>query len=414
MSRGSVKAYWYVVGICAMVLFFLFFKLSWQPASPWVLSKDDIAKALRRMPNLNQLPEELTLADGEQIITTVPEYTIDQESQDYARKIFSQWKPDYGALAVMDAHTGAILTLVSYTSEAGFNSNLIANNEFPAASVFKIVTATAAIDQRLMTPDTVIPFNGRGTTLYRSNVMSTNTNRWTRYPSLRKAFGQSVNTVFGKMGIFYVGSQKMAHYAELFGFNQHFKSDLPLPFGTTGLPTDDEWSVVEAASGFTASNTLSPVHGAMLAASIVNNGEMMAPYVVYSLKDKNTGAQLYESVPELVSRTMRPQTALSMRELMKETILSGTGRKSFRTFSRHRKLQDVMVGAKSGTLDSENPKGRCDWFVGYSQRGQQKLAFAAVTVHEKFWRVKSSTIIKDYLSHYYLNNKDREPVGSHL
>jgi penicillin-binding protein A len=144
----------------------------------------------------------------------LPQYTIDLESQDYAKKIFSQWKPDYGALAVMDAHTGAILTLVSYTAELGFNSNLIRNNEFPAASVFKIVTATAAIDQKLMTPDTVIPFNGRGTTLYRSNVMNTDTNRWTRYPSLRKAFGQSVNTVFGKMGIFYVGSQKMAHYAD--------------------------------------------------------------------------------------------------------------------------------------------------------------------------------------------------------
>jgi penicillin-binding protein A len=154
------------------------------------------------------------------------------------------------------------------------------------------------------------------------------------------------------------------------------------------------------------------VHGAMMAASIVNNGEMMAPYVVYSLRDKLDGKQLYEAIPELVSRTMQPQTALSMRELMKETVRSGTGRKTFRGFLSHRKLQDVKVGAKSGSLDSLNPKGRCDWFVGYSQRGQQKLAFAAVTVHEKFWKVKSSTIIKDYLAHYYLNNKDKEPVGA--
>jgi penicillin-binding protein A len=89
---------------------------------------------------------------------------------------------------------------------------------------------------------------------------------------------------------------------------------------------------------------------------------------------------------------------------MKETVKSGTGRRQFRDFSRHRKLQDAKVGAKSGSLDSENPKGRCDWFVGYAERGDQKLAFAVVTVHEKFWRVKSATVIKDYLAHYYLNN----------
>lgn len=407
MGRVGLKLYWYVVGASALVLFFLFFKISWHPENPWQLAKEDIAKSLRQLPNLNDLPPELQIIGGDdEPISAIPQYTIDIEAQAYARKIFQQWKPDYGALAVMDAHTGAILTLVSYTAAEGFASNLIASNEFPAASVFKIVTATAAIDQNLMTPDTVIPFNGRGTTLYRNNVMSTNVNKWTRYPSLRKAFGQSVNTVFGKMGVFYVGSQKMAHYAELFGFNKNFSTDLPFGYGTTGLPTDDEWSVVEAASGFTQSNTLSPIHGAMLAASIINNGEMMAPYVVYGLRDAE-GKQLYEAAPELVSRTMRPQTALSMRQLMKETVMSGTSRKVFRSFLNHRKLQDVKLGGKTGSLDSENPKGRCDWFVGYSQRGQHKLAFAAVTVHEKFWKVKSSTIIKDYLAHFYLNNKDR-------
>lgn len=406
MSRAGIRLYWYVVGFCAVVVFFLFFKFSWHPASPWELTKEDIAKSLRRLPNLNELPPVLPIVSDEDVLKLQAEYTIKEDAQNYAKKIFSQWKPDYGALAVMDATTGAILTLVSYTASEGFESNLIASNEFPAASVFKIVTATAAIDQNLMTPESVIPFNGRGTTLYKNNVMNTDTNKWTRYPSLRKAFGQSVNTVFGKLGIFYVGSERMAHYAELFGFNQKLSSDLPFGFGTTSLPTDDEWSIVEAASGFTSANTLSPVHGAMMAASIINNGDMMAPYVVYSLRTPE-GKELYEAKPELVSRPMKPQTARSMRELMKETVRSGTSRKVFRNFLNNRKLQDVKIGGKTGSLDSENPKGRCDWFVGYSQRGQNKLAFAAVTVHEKFWKVKSSTIIKDYLAHYYFNNIDK-------
>jgi penicillin-binding protein A len=404
MSRASIKFYWWIIGASGILLFYLFTNIDGDAASPWVVTKKDIAKSLRELPNLNQLPAELSLVADGSLITTIPKYTIDNDAQNYAKRIFNQWKPDYGAIAVMDATTGAIITLVSYTAETGFNSNLITHNEFPAASVFKIVTATAAIDQNLMTPDTVIPFNGKGTTLYRTNVMSSSTNKWTRYPSLRKAFGQSVNTVFGKMGIFHVGSQKMAHYAELFGFNQTFSSDLPLPFGTTGLPTDDEWSVVEAASGFTRSNTLSPIHGAMMAGSIVNDGKMMTPYVVDSLYKKEQGLQIYQVETEIASQTMTPQTAQSMRELMKETVKSGTGRRQFRNFLRHRKLQDVKVGAKSGSLDSTNPKGRCDWFVGYAERGDQKLAFAVVTVHEKFWRVKSATVIKDYLARYFLNN----------
>ena len=82
-----------------------------------------------------------------------------------------------------------------------------------------------------MTPESVIAFNGRNHTLYRSNVLDSNQHRWTRFMTLREAFGKSVNTVFGRIGAFSVGPERLREYAERFGFDASIPTDLPLQEG---------------------------------------------------------------------------------------------------------------------------------------------------------------------------------------
>ena len=146
------------------------------------------------------------------------------------------------------------------------DENLALRATFPSASVFKVVTAAAAISERKMNAGSIVSFNGRAHTLYKRNIFGDATNRWTTHMTLKDAFAHSVNAVFGKLGVFIVGPTELKSYAEKFGFNRKLPSDLPVQQGKAEI-TEDPWEIAEAASGFTKHNTMSPLQGALIAAA---------------------------------------------------------------------------------------------------------------------------------------------------
>jgi cell division protein FtsI/penicillin-binding protein 2 len=269
---------------------------------------------------------------------------------------------------------------------------------FPSASVFKVVTAAAAISEEKLSADTVIPVNGRYHTLYRSQVLKDKVTPWTRYVTLRDAFARSVNSAFGKLGVRSVGAEKLREYAERFGFNQIITSDVPIEIGRA-LISDDPWDVAEAASGYTRDNTMSPLHGALIAAAVANDGMMMEPFVVQSAH-KEDGSTVYSATPREIKRVVDPSAAAEIRELMRQTVASGTSRSSFRGFFKGQ-FSDLNVGGKTGSLTGMDPPGKYDWFVGFAEGGNTRLAVAAMTVHKKYWRVKSSYLARRAIERYF-------------
>src|SRR5690606_12330250 len=143
----------------------------------------------------------------------------------------------------------------------------------------KIITASAAIDEGKAYAETIIPYNGRRSTLYKRNVNSEKVNRWTRHVTLKQAFAQSVNTVFGKIGLFKLGGTDLPKYAENFYFNQDIHTDLLIEKSRFILYPSQKWDTVESAAGFTHRTMLSLVHGAMIASAILNDGNMKVPHL---------------------------------------------------------------------------------------------------------------------------------------
>ncbi len=357
---------------------------------------DQMGKALK----INSFPESIEIEVEGQNRRAEVEYSLDGSADERMRRLFQAYRPDHGAFVAMDARTGRIISLVSYARERQDHDNLALRATFPAASIFKVITASAALDMNKANPDTVVPFNGSLHTLYKRNVQETRENRWTRRMTLREAFGRSVNVFFGKLGLFYIGPQDLLQYAERFRFNQPIHSDIPVQTGYARIAVDDSWSVVTAASGFTKDNTMSPIHGAMIAAAIANDGIMMEPYLVQSLRDTVIGETLYQAVPQQASVAVEPSAAASLRELMRETVRSGTSRRSFRQVVRKQGLDDVEFGGKTGSLTGGDPMGKCDWFVGYLRFKDQRIAVAALTVNEDKWRVKSSFLASSFFMDY--------------
>jgi penicillin-binding protein A len=357
-----------------------------------------------------EFPSTLTQNVREKKVELELEYTIDENAQARMIRLLNRYSPDYGIFVAVDPTTGRVIVMADHKRDDDIDTNLALEARFPAASIFKIVTAAAAIDERKVTAETIIPFNGRNTTLYRQNVFSDTVNRWTRHMSVQEAFGRSVNTIFGKLGLFYAGAQSLNDYALRFGFNRQIGGDFEHGIGVTDIREEDPWTVVEAGSGYTRRTSMSPLHGALIAAAIINDGVMMEPYLVQNARLKKTGEEIYTAEPTVASVTMDALTASELKSLMEETVFRGTSRSSFRPLLNSKRFSELEVGGKTGSLTGLDPRGRNDWFVGYASMHGHQVAFAALTVNRQYWQVRSATLARLFIEDYFRNIQDPTQV----
>jgi len=327
-------------------------------------------------------------------------YTIDFDLQKAMENHFKTYRPDYGVFVALEPETGALLAFLSYEKNPEVGRNLALKASFPAASVFKIVTAAAAIDQDKATPNTVLSYTGANHTLYKQNLKPTKNKRWVRKVKLREAFARSINSVFGKLGIYTVTKEDLADYAERFQFNKEIPFELPVESGTFKLKGEDPFSLAEIASGFNRNVLMSPVQGAVIAGAIANDGLMMEPYFVDGFTPITAGVA-YLAEPQKIGQIVSAETAKNLRLMMQDTVRVGTSRKSFAGLFRKAQKAGIELGGKTGSLTGSDPPGKYDWFVGYAKNENKGIAFAVLTIHKNFWTVKSSYLANRAIFEYF-------------
>lgn len=370
-------------------------------ASPQPVSREQVIERVAPLARAGAFPSAMEVDIDGVSINALVNYTLDASLHDALTAIYLRYRPDFGAFVAIDPESGAIRTLTSFIRGEEQLDNLSVRTAYPAASVFKIITATAAIDSGKATPTTVLPYNGKSTSLYKSQVLRHQDNRWTRYPELTEAFAKSINPVFARLGIYQVGAEGLRDYADRFGFDRVLFSDFDLSPSLVSLALDDEWQIAEVASGYTKDILISPVHAAAMAAAVVNGGKLMAPHIVESLVD---GARkpLYQSEITKLQQIMKPATALALKKLMVATVLQGSARHSFTNYRKDPNLKEVSVGGKTGSLTGYSPRGRHDWFVGYGEASDgRKIAYASLVINKEKWYVRSAMVARLFLQEFF-------------
>ena len=372
---------------------------SWQRQEIWGVDRPLVRHTLARAISANRYPQKITIRRDSKNYPATIQYTLDPELQNTVTQVFNHFDPDYGVFVALDPDNGEILALVNHRRDGNNSENLALKASYPAASVFKIITAAAAIDIGKANANTVIPFNGKTTSLYRKNVLEHKDNQWTRRLPLSSAFAKSVNTVFARLGVRFVGGKTLLAYAEAFGFRQGLGADFTLETSAIDLDPTDDWSIAETAAGYTRTTTLSPVHGAVIAAAAVNGGRRVQPTLVRTIVGED-GLILYEAKTTTGKKIVKADTAKELQSLMQQTVINGSARTSFKNFARGT-MEAVNVGGKTGSLTGETPAGRYDWFVGYAEKNGRKLAFAAMCINRKVWYVKSATVARKAVEHFF-------------
>ena len=366
------------------------------------LTKEDIASAISENARNSRFPNKLLLRSGNEEARSVNvRYTFNPKVHSDMAAVYLKYQPDYACFVAIDVETGAILNLTSFIKDGESWDNLVMRSDYPAASVIKIVTAAAGIDLGMLSPSTIIPYNGKSTTLYKNQVLNHQDNKWTRKPTFKESFAKSINPVFAQVGIFQLGAANLKNYAQRFGFDRPLETDFHLPLSKISLDLTDDWSMAEAASGYTKQVTLSPIHAAAMAATIVNDGEMVVPYMVEEIEDDN-GTVIYQAQQdEDALQVISAETAAHMRALMTETTRIGSARKSFGGLNKYKVYNGMEIGGKTGSLTGLSPKGRHDWFVGYAERDGRKVAYASLIVNKEKWYVRSAYVARQFIYHYF-------------
>lgn len=358
-----------------------------------------VAEVLRQNhPDLNCAADTL-LWDDKKVVAYL---SIDSSLQALGQKLMERYHPKYGALAAIDPATGRVLTMVSYTNKAetSLGDNLCCKALFPAASVFKTITASGAIEKGLLEAGSQLSLVGNRYSLHKYQL--TENLRRARLTSLENAFAYSMNPVFGRIGIYVLGKEGLAEYIGKFGFNRAIPFELPLDPSVAAGKGDSILELAQLASGYNQQTKISPVYGAMLAGSICAQGAIVQPSVVDSLRAVDNGQCLYRARAEVWRTPIKAATAGEVMRLMTKVTEYGTARRSFRKMMLSPRYSDITFGGKTGTLDQDSV-GHVDWFIGfahYNKAAFGDIAIGVVTVHGPNWTVHSSFLAAEIFRKY--------------
>lgn len=342
------------------------------------------------------------MADG-RLVVRLPEgrlarLTVDPELQRRLETILQRARPIAGALVLLDPRGGRILALASSSRDPDLG--LVAlRSTFPAASLFKLVTAAAGLEAGTVTPTTTIRTVGGGLRRIRMEHVVDNPRRERLAMTVEQALARSNNPVFGKVAVKRVGSERLAETASAFAFNRPIPFDLPLGLSRAEVP-DDPLGLGRTGAGF-GEVTISPLHAALLAAAVANEGRMPRPWLVESVTDAG-GRILHEGGPALLGAPITPQTARALAEMMAETVTRGTSRRAFRGF--HLARQGAVAG-KTGSINGRNPAGHYDWFTGFAPIDEPEIAVAALLVNGPRWQIKGSRAAREALEAYFQSRR---------
>jgi cell division protein FtsI/penicillin-binding protein 2 len=331
------------------------------------------------------------------------ETTLDLALQSYMLKVIQRSRSPLIGFVAMDPATGRILSVID-SKKVNRAKSVCLSSQFPAASIFKIVSAAAAIDGCNISGDTKLTYNGWAHTLYK-NQLTDRINRYTNSISLKTSFAKSINPVFGKLGIFRLKKNLIEEYASRFGFNQEIDFELPVELSRVSVG-DDPYHWAEVCCGFNRKTLISPIHGAMMAAAIVNGGKLVEPTIIGYITDQENNP-VYVGSKNIIRQVISRKASQEMKELMAATISSGTCSSTFRGYRRDRILSKLSIGGKTGSINDKSDELRYDWFVGYGaeKAGTRKLALSVLVVHDKLLREKAQEFARRAIRYYFKESR---------
>ena len=279
------------------------------------------------------------------------ELTIDQFLQHLAERELRTGvllnRAQGGSAIVMNPRTGEILAMAN---EPTFNPNAFRDSQeierrnravqdlYEPGSTFKIVTASAAIEEKVMDVDAMIDTNpGRLYVGGRSRVITDDAGRNNGVLSFTNVIVKSSNIGAVKIGL-RVGTERLSRFVGLYGFGRQVSPDFPSEnAGIVWSP--EKWTESALASvsmGYQVAVT--PLQMVAAVSSVANGGQYIEPRVVRAVYRNGTR---YQATPKALRRTINADTAAALTTIMEGVVTDGTAKRA--------RIDGYTVAGKTGT-----------------------------------------------------------------
>lgn len=331
-------------------------------------------------------------AGGETLI-----YSINVDLQKRVHDFMAENQVPYGVFVAVEPATGRILAMTAHSSVDPQWARNAYFDLYPMASLFKIVTASAALEHRRITPETVVEFRG--------NAYSENPRYWEASPRGRNnrmdvsyAMGKSINPVYGRVAADIAGKELVLESARKFGFNQTLLPGTPVKESQATDPQSSH-GLMRMGAGLDHDVKISPLHAAAMMAAIANDGRMMAPSLTDKVVDAGGNARETQTPREL-RRLVSSETASSLARMLARTVTQGTSRKAFHDRQGRPRL-NVEIAAKTGSINGTDPRGYYSWFAAYAPIQNPRIALVALVINQDKWKIKSSQVGEKALAEFF-------------
>lgn len=341
--------------------------------------------------------------EGERYLSRKPDgstvvYAINQELQERVKGMMTQYRVPYGVFVAVEPKSGQILALAAHSDVDPAWETQAVYGLYPMASLFKIVTAASALEEKKVNPQTVVPFRGRLTS-ENPRYWEARGTRGNQQMDLTTAMGKSANPVFGRLACDVVGKEGILAGMRRFGFGEVLFPGVPLPPSNGAVP-QDEAALKLMGAGLCREIKVSPLYVAMMMAGIANKGIMLQPLLASEVRGGN-GKLLYEGRTHPLRRLVTPETAAQLSQMMSTTVSHGTSRKVFRDRRGRPKLAAVDIAAKTGSINGTDPPGHYNWFAAYAPIDDPQIALVALIVNGDKWRIKASYMGEQALEAFF-------------
>ena len=298
-------------------------------------------------------PKELNYVaplPGKDLVLTIDEvvqYIAEQEIDE----VVTRTRAASGIAIVVEPKTGAILALAvrptfdpnAPKGDANLWRNRAISDAYEPGSTFKLVAATAALEEKLVSPDELIYGEDGAYAVENTVVHDSHKNGWMTFAQvLQKSSNIGMIKVAQRLG-----PDKLAKYVGAFGFGQ--KTDVDLSGEQRGLTKEPHaWGRRTLASIAMGQEIgVTPMQLVMAVSAIANGGALMRPFVVSEVRTP-AGESIARFEPVVRRRPISAETARVMTDILRGVVLTGgTG-----TLAA---VPGYDVAGKTGTAQKADP-----------------------------------------------------------
>lgn len=322
------------------------------------------------------LEERVETVAGNDLITSI-DVNIQQYAEQIAYNALEAKRANYVSIIVMNPNNGEILAMVNAPEfdlnnpyklnyETGENlsekkkqdllnkmwRNQCINDTYEPGSTFKVVTATAALEENVVTLDT--QFSCPGFRIVDDRRIRCHKTTGHGSENFLEGTMNSCNPVFIDVGL-KIGAKNFYKYLDRLGLMSKTGIDIPGEASTIIHQIKNVGNVELATMSFGQSFQITPVQYLVAASAVINGGKLVTPH--FAVRSDNAEGETIETFNyKETSNVISQETSETMRYVLEKVVSEGTGSKG--------KVEGFAVGGKTAT-SQKLPRGSGKYIASY-------------------------------------------------